>query len=463
MNDIFEQEKDPDLNNLNEKGTNKKNKEKESNKKPKEKELKKFIYSARDLNGKKIKGTFIAENETAMKESLAKNNLYLSSFKQVSNKKPNAFFSVTGKVSTNELCTFSKQFSVMISAGISIIDCIEILKNQSYSSLLRKTLNKMTEDLTSGLLLSQSMKKYPKVFPNFFTSMVFVGETSGKLDNILLSVADYYDRRQKTAKKIKSALAYPLTLVVLIVAILAVLLYFVIPTFISTFAQLNVEMPSLTMSLFNISNFVRTWWKEMVCIVFGVFLIFYLIGKTKGGRYFFDLLKLKLPILKNINMANFISTFTQSLGLLLSSGLDMVSALASINKIINNKYLEKKFSEIRQDVEKGMPLSQAIDINLKSSPILVQMISVGEKTGRLDSVMLQTFDYFDQQVDAALNLIVVFIQPTILLILGVSIAVIFAAIYMPILSMITSIDTGGSSYENLSLILSKFSNLFKRF
>lgn len=201
----------------------------------------------------------------------------------------------------------------------------------------------------------------------------------------------------------------------------------------------------------------------MVCIVFGVFLIFYLIGKTKGGRYFFDLLKLKLPILKNINMANFISTFTQSLGLLLSSGLDMVSALASINKIINNKYLEKKFSEIRQDVEKGMPLSQAIDINLKSSPILVQMISVGEKTGRLDSVMLQTFDYFDQQVDAALNLIVVFIQPTILLILGVSIAVIFAAIYMPILSMITSIDTGGSSYENLSLILSKFSNLFKRF
>ena len=450
MNNSSEQEKEP------------KQKPNKESKKEKVKELKKFIYTARDLNGKKIKGTFIAENETAMKESLAKSNLYLSSFRQVSNKKPNAFFSVSGKVSINEICTFSKQFAVMISSGISVIDCISILKNQSFTSLLRKTLNKVSEDLSSGLLLSESMKKYPKVFPNFFVSMVYVGETSGKLDSILLSVSEYYERRQKTAKKIKSALTYPFTLLALIVAVLVLLLYFVIPTFINTFEQLNVEMPSLTMFLFNASNFVRVWWKEIIILVFTVFLVIYGIGKTKKGRYFYDWLKLKLPIIKNINMSNFISTFTQSLGLLLSSGLDMVSALSSINKIINNKYLEKKFTEIRQDVEKGMPLSQSLDINLKCSQILIQMILVGERTGKLDHVMLQTFDYFDQQVDSALNLIVVFIQPTILLILGVSIAVIFAAIYMPILTMVTSLDTTGgmgSGYDLCHNIFNALSNL----
>lgn len=454
-NNIFEQndEQNIDISKILEEETEK-DKEQKSKK---QKELKKFIYSARDLNGKKIKGTFIAENESAMKESLAKSNLYLSSYRQVSNKKPNAFFSVTGKVSVNELCTFSKQFSVMISAGISIVECISILKEQPFSQLLKKTLNKMTEDLASGLILSESMKKYPKVFPNFFTSMVYVGETSGRLDEILLSVTEYYDRRQRTSKKIKSALAYPMTLIVLIVAILAVLFYFVIPKFITTFMSMNVEMPALTMGLFNVSNFITMFWKEIVCVITIIFLFFYLTNKTKSGRYFFDYLKMKLPIIKNITMANFTSIFTQSLGLLLSSGLDMVSSLSTINKIINNKYLEKKFTEIRQDVEKGMPLSQALEINLKCSPILIQMILVGERTGRLDKVLLQTYDYFDQQVDAALNLIVVFIQPTILVILGVSIAVIFAAIYMPILTMITSMNVAGAK----SVSLFKLARLFK--
>lgn len=406
--------------------------------------MKKFIYTAKDLSGKKIKGTFIAESANAMKESLAKNNLFLSSYRQVSNKKPNAFFSVTGKVSINELCTFSKQFSIMITSGIAVIDSISILKEQAYSGLLRKTLSKVVEDLSAGLLLSQAMKKYPKAFPNFFTSMVYVGETSGKLDSVLLSVADYYERRQKNSKKVKSALAYPIVLLCLLVGVLAIMLYFVIPTFMDTFSKLNVEMPGLTIALFNMSNFVREQWKSIVLVVMAVILIIYAVGKTKKGRYFFDFLKVKVPVLKNINMATFTSKFTQSLGLLLSSGLDIISALDSISKIIDNKYLEKQFLAMKQDVEKGTSLSESLEINMKVSEILIQMIAVGEKTGTLDTIMLQTYDYFDQQVDAALSLIVTLIQPTILIILGVSVALMFIAIYSPILSMITNINTGSS-------------------
>lgn len=400
--------------------------------------MKKFLYSARDLDGKKVKGTFIAENEEDMKKGLAKNNLFLEKYKQISNKKPNAFFSVSGKVSLNELCNFCKQFSVMITSGIAVIDCIKILKMQSYSMLLRKTLDKVEEDIATGLLLSQSMKKYPKVFPNFFVSMVYVGETSGQLDRTLNSVSDYYLRRQKNAKKIKSALAYPIVLVVLLVAVLVVMLNFVIPTFISTFTQLEVEMPALTMALFNLSNFMQANWQTIFLVVLGIFLFVFLFNKTKMGRYFFDTLKVKLPIFKQITLATFTSTFAQSLGLLLSSGVGLVPALDSVSKIIDNKYLARQFSVMKKDVEKGLPLSESLQLNMKLSPVLVQMILVGEKTGTIDKILLQTYDYFDQQIETALGLISTTIQPIILVFLGVSIATMFLAIYMPILNMITS-------------------------
>lgn len=402
--------------------------------------MKKFQYLARDLEGKKVKGTFIAENEEEMKKSLAKNNLFLEKYKTISNKKPNAFFSVTGKVSLNELCNFCTQFSVMITSGIAVIDCIKILKNQSYSGFLRKTLEKVEEDLSAGLMLSQSMKKYPKVFPNFFVSMVYVGETSGQLDTILLSVSDYYTRRQKNSKKIKSALAYPIVLVALMIGVLVIMLGFVIPTFIDTFSELEVEMPFITMALFNMSNYLTAHWKDIALTVIIVVLLLYLFPKTKIGRYTYDMLKVKLPVFKQVTMATFTSTFTQSFGLLLNSGLNMVTALDACSKIINNKYLEKQFLVMKRDVERGLPLSQSLELNMKLSQVLIQMILVGEKTGNLDKILLQTYDYFDQQIDNALNLITTTIQPIILVFLGVSIATIFMAIYMPILNMITTLN-----------------------
>lgn len=403
--------------------------------------MKKFLYKARDLNGKIVKGTYIAENEEDMKRGLAKTDLFLESYKALSNKKPSAFFSVTGKVSTNELCNFCTQFSAMITAGIAVIDCIRILKAQSYSGLLRKTLEKVEEDLSTGIVLSESMKKYPKVFPNFFISMIYVGETSGHLDKILISITEYYTRRQKNSKKIKNALAYPIVLTVLVFGVLVVMLNFVIPTFMSSFAQLEVEMPALTMKIFRISQFVQNNWKIIFLSIFGVCFLIFVINKTRPGRYFFDALKLRLPIFKQVILANFTSTFTQSFGLLLSSGLDMVSSLDAISRIIDNKYLAKQFLTVKKDVEKGLSLSDALSLNMKLSPILIQMILIGEQTGTLDLILIKTYDYFDSQIDSALSLITTFLQPILLMTLGVVIAVIFISIYMPILNMVKSLKT----------------------
>lgn len=402
--------------------------------------MNKYSYVARTLEGKKVKGTFIAEDETFVRESLAKSNLFLISIKKSSNSAQASFFSLRSKVGINELTSFCKQFSVLISSGISIIDSINTLKEQPYSGLLKRTLNKVLDDLYEGLMLSESMKKYPKVFPKFFVSMIYVGETSGKLSDVLISVANYYTRERKNKSKLRSALSYPIVLVVMMIAVLVVMLNFVIPSFISSFQQMNIEMPALTMFLFNMSIFFRENWQYVgLGILIIVFTIF-LISRTKKGRYFFDMCKVTLPVFKKINMAVFTSQFVQSLGLLLSSGLDIVSALEAISNIIHNKYLEKQFARVILDVKKGIPLSNAIEIEMKMSTVVTEMIAVGEKTGKTDKMLLQTNDYFDQEVEKALNLITTTIQPILLAVLGIFIAILFIAIYAPILSMITSIQ-----------------------
>lgn len=402
--------------------------------------LNKYVYVAKDVNGKKVKGTYIAQDEKFVTDDLAKSNLFVVKIKKANNNSTSAFFSVSGKVGLKEISSFCKQFSVLITSGISIIDAIATLKEQNYSNLLKKTLEKVVDDLYQGVMLSESMKKYPKVFPKFLSSMIYVGETSGKLSEVLISVANYYMREQKNKQKLRSALAYPIILVGMLVVVLIAMFHFVIPTFISSFAKMDVEIPAITMALFNISQFFQKNWQYVALAIVVVAFLIYLLAKTEKGRYFFDKLKVSLPVAKKINMAVFTAQFVESLGLLLSSGLDIVSALESIRSIIHNTYLKKQFDRVIVDVKKGIPLSTAIQLEMNLGSVVTQMIAVGEKTGKTDKMLLETTSYFDEQVENSLALISTIIQPVLLSILGIVIAVVFVAIYSPILSMITSVS-----------------------
>ncbi len=401
--------------------------------------LNKFSYIAKDTNGKRVRGTFIAEDEQFVREELSKNNLFVVKIKKVSAKAPSAFFSISGKVSTKEITNFCKQFSVLISSGISIIDAILTLKEQPYSALLKKTLEKVVDDLYAGMMLSESFKKYPKVFPDFLASMIFVGESSGKLPQVLLSVSSYYTRTQKNKQKLRSALAYPLILFFMMLAVTVVMMHFVIPRFIDTFMQMEIDMPILTLALFNISQFFRDYWKYLLLGLLLIIILIYASLKTKKGKYFFDACKVKLPIFKKITYAIFTAQFVESLGLLLSSGLDIVSCLDNVRVIIKNEYLAKQFDKVIIDVKKGISLSSAIEIEMQLGTVVTQMIAVGEKTGATDKMLLQTVEYFDGQVENALGLITTTVQPILLSIMGIFIAILFVAIYAPILSMITTL------------------------
>ena len=407
--------------------------------------MNKYRFTATNKEGKKVKGNFVANSETEMKEMLLKAGYYVTSVRPVSSGTLSSFFSISGRVKTSELSQFCNQFSVMIGAGISIVDAIDVAIGQGYSSLLKSTLIRVSEDLKQGSLLSDAMAKHPKVFPVFFSSMVYIGESAGCLDRVLVSVADYYEMQDKTKKKVRSALAYPIILVILLIAVVILMMTFVIPQFISSFQRMNIEMPALTMAIFNMSVFFREYGLYALAFVGAFIAVIFLMNFVPSVKTHHDKLKVTLPVFKRINMALFASRFCRSLGLLLSSGADTMTALESMRKTINNRYLSKQFEKVITDVKMGMTLSSALTAEMKVSPVLVQMIIVGEKTGEVDQIMIKTSPYFDAQAESALNLITTIVQPAIMVILGGVIAVLFIAMYSPILSMITNLDTSGGA------------------
>ena len=402
--------------------------------------MKKFKYTATDKDGKKIKGNFVAENEAEMKEMLLKAGYYVTSFRQLSTTDWSSFFSLSSKVKVSELSQFCNQFSVMISAGISIVDAIDVAINQKFSAKLNSALVKIQEDMKQGLILSEAMAKHPKVFPPFFSSMVFIGESAGCLDRVLITVAEYYQLEDRTKKKVRGALAYPAVLLAMLIGVVIVLMVFVIPRFIDAFSTMDVEMPAITMAIFNMSIFFSDYWLQILGLLFAFIVVLYLLKFVPSVQELYDKLKVTLPGFKRINMAIFTSRFCRSLGLLLSSGADSLTALESMKKTITNKHLIKKFNKVVDDVRMGMSLSGALEADMKLSPVLLQMIIVGEKTGELDKVLLQTAPYFDAQTEASLNLITTIVQPTIMVLLGVTIAILFISIYSPILNMIRSVQ-----------------------
>lgn len=401
--------------------------------------MEKFKYVAVDVDKKRFRGSFLAESESHLREQLAQQNLYLVKCKQVNASTPSSFWSVSGKVKTAELTTFCRQFSIMITSGISIVDSVAVLKQQSYSSYLKSVLEFVHEDINSGSLLSEAMKKHPNAFPDFFRNMVYVGEMSGSLDNVLASIADYYESDNKIKKQVKSALAYPIMLLCMLFAVLILLVVFVIPTFIDALSNMDVAMPGIALALYDVSQFIIANWQIIFLIVLVLIVGFLIFRSTATGKMFLDMLKVKIPLIKRIQIALQASRFARCFSLLLASGMDVLEALEVVNVILGNRYVEKEFKKVVDDVRQGKSLTESLGNHKLFPDMLQQMVAVGEKTGQLDSVLGRCCSYFDDQVSSTLTSVTGIIQPVILGCLGGVIGVVFYAVYSPMLEIMTSL------------------------
>ncbi|MBR4407320.1 MAG: type II secretion system F family protein [Clostridia bacterium] len=400
--------------------------------------MKKYKYTAINIDRKKFSGILLAESEKDLQRQLSDMQLFLVSCKVVADKTPNPFFTLTGKISTKEITFFCRQLAIMINSHIELIKCLEILKEQSFSTYFKKIIALIYEDVKAGKLLSQAMEKHKKIFPEFLRNMIYVGEMSSSLEVVLVNIADYYEQEQKIKRKVKGALIYPITLLVMMVGIVAIMMVFVIPTFRQSLAEMEVEMPGLTLAIFNLSDWFISNWQMVFLGIVAVWLVLKLIKKTKGGRYFFDLLKIKCPIIKKYQISAVTSKFARGFGLLLASGMKMVEAMEVLNRVLGNKYVEKKFEVAIEEVRKGVPLTKALE-NMKIFPVmLIQMVGIGEKTASVDDVLMRSCGYFDQQLEASLSSVTSMIQPVLMLILGVVIGVMFIAVYSPLISIMNA-------------------------
>lgn len=403
--------------------------------------MEKYKYTAIDLNKQKYSGIFIAQDERDLAVQLAKQNLYLISSSPYSGVAKSSFFSLSfgSAVKLNELTAFCRQFAIMINSGMSILACIDSLRKQAFSSFFRGILDVTYEDVKGGIMLSEALNKHKKVFPDFFRSMIKVGEISGKLDMVFNSLADYYETDERVKKRVRGALAYPLMLAVLMVGIVVLMLLYIVPTFRESLASLEVPIEGITKIVYDVSDWLIANWKTVLLIVACIAALGWLFGLTENGKYFYDKLKLQLPFIRKVQIDLITARFARGFGLLLSSGMDIVDAMDSIVIVLGNRDVEKRFRLATEDVRHGMSMSKAFSKHKLFPDILIEMVAVGEKTAAVDEVLNRSCGFFDDQVETTLTNVVGVIQPVMLLMMGAIVAVLFIAIYSPMLSIMTSL------------------------
>ena len=404
--------------------------------------MQKFKYTAVDLQKHKIKGTFIAEDENDLAVQLAAQSLFLISCKACKSDTPSKFFtlSVGSSVSVSELTNFCRQFSIMQNTGISIPDCLDILRSQPFSAYFRNLLQVIREDVKSGLLLSDALDKHKKVFPHFFRSMVRVGELSGKMEAVFSALAEYHESEQAIKTKIKTALSYPLMLLAMTVGVVIVMMLMVVPAFREAMIQMDVEITGITKAVYDISDFMLGYWYVMLTGIIVAALAVFFIARTEKGAFFFDKMITYLPFVKTVQRNLFAARFARAFGLLLSGGMDLNSALDAAEVIISNRYLKKKFHGAAESVRQGMSITAAFETHKLFPKMMLQMVTIGERSGTLDEVLMRSCLFFDNQVESSLNSFTAKIQPVMLLIMGGIIGTLFIAVYSPMLSIMTNLN-----------------------
>lgn len=398
----------------------------------------KYKFKAMDINNKKIKGIFIAQDDDDLKTILTNQNYYLISYKKIA--ESSQLFAFLEKIKTRDFTLFCRQFAIMLKAGLNIDKSVFILKNSCKNQKLKSILEVVYNDLMKGKMLSESFAKYPKTFPVFFRNMVEIGETSGKLDLIFERLADYYEKEAKTKRKIKSALSYPIFLLIIAFAALAVIAVFVMPNFSSMFDQFGADLPGISKAVINVSTFIQDNILNIILYVFLIIVIFILLGKLKSVRRLYDKIKLNMPFFKNLTIASITSRFTNGFSVLLNSGIPLLSCVNTISKLLGNKIVEEKLQVVKNEISSGRTVAKSLETINLFPDMLIEMISVGESTGNLEEVLNKITDYFEEQLDIEIKSMTAAIEPVMIIFIGLIVVVVLLAIFLPMLELMSAIE-----------------------
>jgi type IV pilus assembly protein PilC len=401
-----------------------------------------YLWVAETKKGRKLKGELEAANEQIARSQLRKRNLKVLKLKP----KPKDLFAnvafMQPKVTNKDIVIFTRQFSTMIDAGLPLVQGLNILAEQADNPTFRAILKQITKDVEGGSTLAEAMKKHPKVFNDLFVNLIAAGEVGGILDTILQRLATFIEKAEDLKSKIKGALTYPIVVIIIAFIVIAVILIFVIPVFQDMFSSFGSALPAPTQLVVNMSDFMKS---NIIFIIPAIFLfgfVFKQYRNTKGGRKTTDTIALKLPVFGDLLKKTAVARFTRTLGTMLSSGVPILDSLEIVAKTAGNVVIEEIVLEVRGSIAEGQTIAEPLSENDVFPGMVIQMISVGEATGALDTMLEKIADFYDKEVDAAVEALTSMLEPLLMLFLGGAIGGLVVAMYLPIFSMAGAV--GGS-------------------
>jgi type IV pilus assembly protein PilC len=397
-----------------------------------------FTFSGKDASGQKVSGERNATNKQTLVTQLRREQITAGSIREKGKEFSLPTFG-SSKVKTKDIAIFFRQFSVMIDAGLPLVQCLEILAANQENLSFQKTLNGVRTTVEGGSTLANAMRQYPKVFDDLTTNMMEAGETGGILDIILQRLAAYVEKAVKLRSAVKSALIYPIAVVSMALIIVGALLKWVVPIFANLFVGLGVALPLPTRIVIGLSSFIGQFWWFFILGSVGLFLGMKQIRKDPRGKYYQDYAMLKAPIVGILLRKIAVARFTRTLGTLITSGVPILEGLTITARTSGNAVLEQALMKVRKAIEEGRTIVDPLRESGVFPNMVTQMIGVGEATGAMDSMLQKIADFYEDEVDAATKDMLAMLEPVIIGILGVSVGGIVISLYMPLFSMIAKL------------------------
>jgi type IV pilus assembly protein PilC len=402
-----------------------------------------FKYSARNATGKVVEGVIEAPIQRIAMEKLRSQRFTVMAVNEVKGGRMDFLQKITffqGGVKSKDLVIFSRQLATLVSAGVPIVQGLNILAEQIPSPVFKQIICAVRSDIESGIAIADAMKKHPKAFSELYVSMIRAGETGGVLDTILERLSGFLEAAEELKGKVRGAMVYPLVISGVATAVTLFLLIAVIPTFKSVFASFGSELPAPTQVLIGISELLRHYFIFLALVPVGLFVALQKWHKTEKGRSFIDGRLIRIPVIGELLKKVAISKFTRTLGTLIKSGVPILQALDTVAKTSGNKVVEEAILKARESIREGEKIADPLKQSGIFPPMVIQMIAVGEETGNLETMLAKIADFYDQEVDTAVKAMTSLIEPVIICVMGVVVGAIVICMFLPIFQMSSLVD-----------------------
>lgn len=393
-----------------------------------------YIWKGKTAKGEVITGEYKAENRREVGEYLRKRRVVIQSVR----KKPaKAKMSIGGKkgVSVKDLCVFTRQFATMVNAGLPLVQCLEVLARQQPKPHFKQAIQQVMMDVEGGQTMSEGLAKHPHIFNDLYVNMIAAGETGGILDVILQRLAVFLEKNDALQRKVKGALTYPAIVLFVATGACIFMLIGVIPVFAKMFSDFGGELPTPTRIVMGLSNFLQAYWWALGAGIAAAVFLFKRFRATAYGELLTDKMFLKTPIIGNVLRKGGVSRFTRTLGTLIGSGVPILQGLEITSRTAGNKVLQLAIEATARSISQGETIAEPLKQSGVFPPMVVQMISIGESTGALDEMLSKVADFYDDEVDAAVEALTAAIEPIMIVVMGTMVGGMLVAMYLPMFKM----------------------------